>query len=236
MSGNDFTNYKRNTMDNRTIKVAIIGSNGKMGQLANSVVDHIPDCSITAQINRNDNLDAILKATMPDVAIELTSHESVFNNSRIIIANNVRPIIGSSGLKQSDIEILHSLCSKSSIGGIIAPNFSLGMALINKLSKDLKQYYDEFSIVEFHHAAKKDKPSGTARYTSELLGINEQNIASIRSNGFVAKQQLYVSAIGERIIIDHESFDRTSFSKGISLCINKVINLKSLIVGLENIL
>lgn len=223
-------------MSNNTIKVAIIGSNGKMGQLANLVIDKMPNCSIVARVSRQDDLDAVLKSQKPDIAIELTSHESVFNNTQTIIANKVHPIVGSSGLKQSDIEMLTLLCSKNKIGGIIAPNFSLGMALINKAAKDLKQYYDEFSIIEFHHAAKKDKPSGTARYTSQLLGLDEEKICSIRSNGFVAKQQLYISAPGERILIDHESFDRISYSSGIALCVNKAMHLNQLVMGLENIL
>jgi 4-hydroxy-tetrahydrodipicolinate reductase len=223
-------------MSEKTIKAAIIGSNGKMGQLANQVTQSMPNCSIVAQITRHDDLDAVLKLTKPDIAIELTSHESVFHNTQTIITNRVFPIIGSSGLKHEDIETLSLLCSDHKIGGIIAPNFSLGMALISKMAKELKQYYDEFSIIEFHHAAKKDKPSGTARYTSQLLGTNEQDICSVRSNGFVSKQQLYVSSPGERILIDHENFDRNSFAKGISLCINKVLSLDSLVVGLENIL
>src|SRR6185437_9426011 len=216
-------------MSERIIKVAIIGSNGKMGQLANIVVESMPNCSIVARINRHDDLDAVLKSTKPDIAIELTSHESVRANAHTIITNNVCPIIGSSGLKPADIEALSLLCTNNKMGGVIAPNFSVGMALISKMAKDLKQYYDEFSIVEFHHAAKKDKPSGTARYTSQLLGVDEKDICSIRSNGFVAKQQLYVSSPGERILIDHENFDRSSFSKGISLCVNKVLSLDNLV-------
>ncbi len=218
------------------VKIAVIGSNGKMGALANSVVESMENCALVAKINRNDNLDEVLKATRPDIAIELTSHESVLRNSHTIINNGIYPIIGSSGLKPLDIEELSSLCTRNNVGGIVAPNFSVGMALISKLSKDLKQYYNEFSIIEFHHAQKKDKPSGTARYTAEILGVKEEDICSIRSNGFVAKQQLYISSEGERILIDHESFDRTSFSKGISLCINKVMTLNNLILGLENIL
>ncbi len=218
------------------IKIAIIGCNGKMGQLANKVINSMTNCSIVAYIGKNDDLDTILKSTKPDIAIELTSYESVYANAETIINNKVSPIIGSSGLKSSDTQALSLLCNNNKIGGIIAPNFSLGMALISKFTKDLKKYYNDFSIIEFHHAAKKDKPSGTARHTSELLDVDEQNICSIRSNGFIAKQQLYVTAPGERILIDHESFDRDSYSKGISLCINKVMNLNNLVVGLENIL
>ena len=223
-------------MNEKVIKVAIIGSNGKMGQLANTVIESMPNCQIVARITRIDDLDAVLKTTRPDIAIELTSHEQVFSNTRTIIVNKVHPIVGSSGLKSSDIEALAVLCANNKISGIIAPNFSVGMALISKIAKDLKQHYDEFSIIEFHHAGKKDKPSGTARYTAGLLDMKEQDICSIRSNGFVAKQQLYISSQSERVLIDHESFDRSSFSKGISLCVNKVMSLDSLVTGLENIL
>jgi 4-hydroxy-tetrahydrodipicolinate reductase len=207
-----------------------------MGRLATSVIESMPDCQLVAKITKNDDLDTNLKTATPDIAIELTSYMSVFANAQTIIKNKVFPIIGSSGLKQEDIRSLAVLCADNKIGGIIAPNFSLGIALISKIAKDLKQYYDEFSIIEFHHAAKKDKPSGTARYTSEILDVNEEDICSIRSNGFVAKQQLYISSPGERILIDHENFDRNSFSKGISLCINKVLSLNNLVLGLENIL
>ncbi|MCE3268815.1 MAG: dihydrodipicolinate reductase [Burkholderiales bacterium] len=218
------------------IKIAVIGANGKMGKLATSIIESMPNCQLVAKITKNDDLDIVLKTTKPDIAIELTSYESVFANAQTIIKNKIFPIIGSSGLKQQDIKTLAVLCTDNKIGGIIAPNFSLGIALISKIAIDLKQYYDEFSIIEFHHAAKKDKPSGTARYTSEILNVNEEDICSIRSNGFVAKQQLYISSPGERILIDHENFDRNSFSKGISLCINKVLGLNNLVVGLENIL
>lgn len=223
-------------MCDKKIKVAIIGANGKMGQLANSVISSMPNFLVVALVNRQDNLDDVLKATGPDIAIELTAYDSVFANARTIIANGVYPVIGASGLKPAEVEILSALCIKNKIGGIIAPNFSVGMALISKFARELKQYYHEFSIIEFHHAQKKDKPSGTARYIAEILGTQEEDICSIRSDGFVAKQQIYVSAAGERILIEQESFDRTSFSQGIALCVNKVMDLDHLVVGLENIL
>lgn len=223
-------------MTQEKLKIAIIGANGKMGKLASTVIESMDNCIIVARVNRLDNLNEILKTTKPDIAIELTTHQSVLNNSRIIINNQVFPIIGASGLKQSDIQELAALCISNNVGGLVAPNFSLGMALICKFTKELRKYYDDFSIIEYHHAQKKDKPSGTARYTAELLGLAEEKVASIRSDGFVAKQQLYTFGAGERILIDHESFDRNSFAKGIVLGINKVMQLKHLVTGLENII
>lgn len=217
-------------------KIVVIGANGKMGKTAQEAIGLMPNFSIIEKVNRNDNLDEILKSVKPDIAIDLTTHESVSKNSWTIVKNGVRPIIGTSGLSKHEMDDLSAYCQEKMLGGIIAPNFSLAFAFINKISKEFAKYYDDISIVEFHHAQKKDKPSGTARYTANIVGINESNIASVRSNGFLAKQQLYINSESERILIDHESFNRSSFLKGIQMSIEKVLKLENLVVGLENIL
>ncbi len=218
------------------IQVALIGAHGKMGKIAEDALNLMNNFTIVALIKRGENLAEILSSTKPDIAIDLTSHESVSQNTWDIVKSGVRPIIGTSGLSQEETKKLITFCNEKKLGGIIAPNFSIAFAFINKMSKGLAQYYDDISIVEFHHAQKKDKPSGTARYTAEIVGIEESSIASVRSNSFLAKQQIYVSSESERIVIDHESFNRNSFLKGIQLCLKEVVKLDHLVVGLENIL
>lgn len=218
------------------IKIAIIGANGKMGSMAVEVVNNLPNCAIVAKVLRGEDLDSVLKKVCPDIAIDFTDNTSVLANSRIIIANNVRPLIGTSGLCASEIEELAKRCKDQSLGGVIIPNFSLGVALVNKFALEMNKYFTDFSIIEFHHAKKKDKPSGTARYIANMLDQNEDEIASIRSDGFLAKLQLYANNEYERITIDHESFDRKSFIKGIEISIAKILQLNELVVGLENLI
>lgn len=218
------------------IKVAIIGAGGKMGQIAEKALSMLSTHTVVAKVGREDNLELVLQKTAPDIAIELTSHVSVLANTQTIIKNNVHPVIGSSGLLAAQIEELKILCHKKALGGLIMPNFSLGMAFMNKVARELEPYFDDFSIIEFHHRQKKDKPSGTAGYTAGILSVPEVEIASIRSNGFLAKQQLYINSLDERIIIDHESFNRDSFIPGIQLSLKMVMDLRELVVGLENIL
>lgn len=218
------------------LKVAIIGAGGKMGLLAEEAVNLMDNATIVAKISRHDNLSEVLKSTKPDVAIELTNHLSVYDNACTILKNHVRPVIGSSGLSQLQIEEIQSYCHDAHQGGVFIPNFSIGVACTNKMVKELKQYFDDFAIVEFHHVQKTDKPSGTARYTANLIDLPEEQIASVRANGFLAKQQVYINSESERLIIDHESFSRKSFIKGIQISINKVMQLDSFIVGLEQIL
>lgn len=220
----------------RTMKrVAIIGANGKMGKIVQQSIEALNEYTIVAKVNRNDNLDEILKSTKPHIAIDVTSYESVAQNTWTIVKNGVHPIIGTSGLGQREINELYQFCKEKKLGAFIVPNFSLAFALINKISREFAQYYSDFSIVEFHHAQKKDKPSGTAKHTANIVGVNENEIVSVRSNGFLAKQQLYINSESERIVIDHESFSRNSFVKGIQLCIEKVLVSHGLVVGLENI-
>nr|MBI1231931.1 hypothetical protein [Cytophagales bacterium] len=219
-----------------TYKIVIIGASGRMGQTAEEALGASENFNIVGRVGRQDDLEEILKETKPDVAIELTDHTSVLSNSQTIIKHGVRPVIGASGLKQDDIEQLAKDCKVQDIGGAVIPNFSIASAIANSMVGRLSQYFDDISIVEFHHAAKKDKPSGTARYVAEISGIPEKEIASIRSDGYLAKQQVYISGVGERLVIDHESFNRDSFKKGILIVCEKVMEFDELKLGLESII
>lgn len=219
------------------IRVVVIGAKGKMGRIAVEAVEKMDGYQVVGKVHSGDDLDAMLKEVRPDIAIELSGSESVKKNSWTIVNNSVRPVIGSSGLKQKDVEELQVFCTTNSIGGIMAPNFSIGMALSKKMISELSPFFKDISIVEFHHAQKQDKPSGTARDMAEAINLDESLIASVRSNGFIAKQQVYLARSGERILIDHETFNRKdSFEEGIQLCCEKVMDLSQLVIGLEKII
>ncbi|MCB1784388.1 MAG: 4-hydroxy-tetrahydrodipicolinate reductase [Alphaproteobacteria bacterium] len=216
--------------------VVIIGAAGRMGRIADETLADMDGFEVVARVGRSDDLATVLEDTQPDIAVELTDHLSVLKNAKTLISHSVRPVIGASGLSASDIAHLQSLCKDKGIGGVIAPNFSLAMALTNQMVQKAAQYYSDVSIIEYHHAAKKDKPSGTARYTANSIGLDEEHIVSVRSDGFLAKQQVYFAGTGERLLIDHESFSRESFKKGIRISCEKAVMLDTLVLGLENII
>ena len=215
-------------------RVALIGSNGKMGKICLEEINNHKNLEIVAKINRDDDLDKVLSETNPDLAIEFTSSKSVYNNVKIILKHKIKTIVGTSGLLSNQIDEISNICKLDKIGTLIIPNFSLGMALITKISYDFSKYYKDTFIVEYHHTKKVDSISGTATHCSKIL--NTTNILSIRSDNFVAKHQINIAGDGERIILDHETFDRQSFKKGLGITLEKVFDLDHLIVGLENIL
>lgn len=207
------------------MKVAIIGAKGKMGAIATNVAIKL-GYSVVA-VERHHNLSEIIKNESPDFAIEF-SGERVKENCRTLLKRGVPTIIGSSGLSEADIEEFRQIC-EAKVGCIVAPNFSLGMMLCMRAVENMRPYFPHASIIEFHHSKKKDKPSGTAKFLAQRIGVEEKEIASVRSDAFMAKQQVYLGKEGERVVVDHESFSRDSFSGGIEIAYKKILAQKALV-------
>ena len=116
-------------------------------------------------------------------------------------------------------------------------------------------------IIELHHNQKADAPSGTAIKTAQMLGelgktynqaiVNETEhiagargseadegirIHSVRLPGLIAHQEVIFGASGQIYTLRHDTSDRTCYMPGVLLAIRKVIQLKSLVYGLEKIL
>jgi 4-hydroxy-tetrahydrodipicolinate reductase len=99
----------------------------------------------------------------------------------------------------------------------------------------------ECEIVELHHEAKLDAPSGTAKRTAELVsdagGRVHEPIHSIRLPGLVAHQEVVFGGEGQTLTIRHDSTDRRSFMPGVLLAVRRVADLPDrFTVGLEHLL
>jgi 4-hydroxy-tetrahydrodipicolinate reductase len=104
------------------------------------------------------------------------------------------------------------------------------------------QHMAKAEVIELHHDAKLDRPSGTAARTAELMraaapGLGEVPIHSVRLPGLVAHQEVILGDVGQTLTIRHDSIDRRSFMPGVLLAIRRVGELEhSPVVGLENLL
>lgn len=243
-----------------TLRVLVNGSHGKMGQLAVKTLTDHPDFSLVAAIGRNDDLAKEIKNSQAQIVIDLTNAEAVLKNIQIIIDAGVHPVIGTSGLVAAQVHELQERCAKLKLGGIIAPNFSLGAVLMMKHAQEIAQYFPDIEIIEMHHAGKLDSPSGTAVRTAEMLSAARKNtpaqltnaretiagsrgaryqdipIHAIRLPGFVAHQQVLFGGTGETLTIRHDTINRDCFMPGLILACKKVMELKELVYGLECIL
>ncbi|MBI5448054.1 MAG: 4-hydroxy-tetrahydrodipicolinate reductase [Gammaproteobacteria bacterium] len=238
------------------IRVLINGASGKMGQEAVKAVESEIDLVLVGALNRQHKLADEIKRSQAQVVLDLTSNEVVYKNAQTIIEHHVHPVIGTSGLLPEQIALLQQQCKQKKLGGIIAPNFSIGAVLMMSFVKQAAAFFDHAEIIELHHPQKKDAPSGTAMKTAELMNLKKPTLTdsvetlagargaehrhvrihSVRLPGLLAHQEVLLSGEHELLTIRHDSFSRASFMPGVILSIRKVMGLSELVYGLENIM
>lgn len=197
----------------------------------------------------------------PGVMVDFTHPKSVYDNVRSAIAYGIRPVIGTTGLSPEQIQELAEFAEKASTGCLVIPNFSIGMVLLQQAAVAASQYFDYVEIIELHHNQKADAPSGTAIQTAQLLAemgktfnppqveeteklpgargsLAEEGIRlhSIRLPGLIAHQEVIFGGPGQVYTLRHDTSDRACYMPGVLLAIRKVLQLQSLVYGLEKIL
>jgi 4-hydroxy-tetrahydrodipicolinate reductase len=197
----------------------------------------------------------------PAVMVDFTHPDSVYENIRKAIAYGISPVVGTTGLSPEQIQNLANFADKASTGCLLIPNFSIGMVLLQQAAINASQYFDHVEIIELHHNQKADAPSGTAIQTAQMLAemgktfnpaeVKEEEklagargslasegirIHSIRLPGLIAHQEVIFGAAGQIYTLRHDTSDRASYMPGVLLAIRKVLQLKSLVYGLEKIL
>ncbi len=221
-----------------SIKVLINGYPGKMGQAAVKAIQEAPDLDYVGGCDREHNLAQMIQDSGAEVVLDLSSAISVFENAQTIIEAGVHPVIGTSGLNTEQIKTLQQQCAEKKLGGIIAPNFSVGALLMMHFAEEAARYFQDVEIIELHHPQKKDAPSGTARQSAERIkaaGIpsREVPIHSVRLPGIVAEQSVIFGGPGETLTLRHSSIDRSCFMPGILLACRSVMKLNTLLYGLD---
>lgn len=242
-----------------TIRIIVNGANGRMGQETVKAIQQEKEFELVAQTSRNDNLSDVIKKTNPQIVIDFTNAAVAFENALTIINAGVHPVIGTSGLNAQQITGLQKISSDKKLGGIIAPNFSIGAILMMRFAREAAQYLPNVEIIELHHDGKLDSPSGTAMKTADMIAEVRQKksknknthetipgargashheipIHSVRLPGFIASQQVIFGNQGETLTISENTISREAYMPGVRLACKKVLQLDNLVYGLEHVL
>jgi 4-hydroxy-tetrahydrodipicolinate reductase len=133
-----------------------------------------------------------------DVAIDASAGAAVAGHLDWALARGVNLVIGATGWEIPDLGTRVG----SSIGVVLAPNFSLTVALLAKLARVIGRYaaldtrFDPY-IVEHHHARKADAPSGTAKMLASVVieACPRKETVAIPHQGAIRPTDLSVSSI-----------------------------------------
>ncbi len=168
-----------------------------------------------------------------DVLVDFTQPDTALDNARAALAAGVHVVIGTSGF---DLDGLRESAAASEAKAFFAPNFAIGAVLMMKFAAEASRVMERAEIVELHHPAKLDAPSGTAARTAEMME-GDVPIHSVRLPGIVADQEVILGDVAQTLTIRHATTDRSCFMPGVLLAIRRVTDLPDPVtIGLEHLL
>ncbi len=243
-----------------TIRVAVIGARGRMGQAVCAAVEAAPDLELGPQVDLGDDVAAVAGA---DVAVVFSVPDVAVEHVLTCVRHGVHAVVGTTGWTAQRLdEVRAALTRAPGVGVLVAPNFALGAVLLMRFAVLAAPHYESVEIVELHHPDKVDAPSGTARHTAELVAAARQEagcppvpdatttslegargadvdgvrVHSVRLRGLVAHEEVLLGGPGEQLTLRHDSFDRASFVPGVLLGVRRIAGRPGLTVGLEHLL
>ncbi|MGC9327399.1 MAG: 4-hydroxy-tetrahydrodipicolinate reductase, partial [Candidatus Hinthialibacter sp.] len=143
------------------IRVLVNGAKGKMGCEAVRAVGSADDMEVVAQTDLGDDLAEVIQSSQADVVVDLTAPSCAYANANIIVESGAGGVIGTTGFTPENIQDLTQKCEGRTPAVLIAPNFSIGAVLMMHCSQIIGRYMPDVEIIELHHPAKLDAPSGT---------------------------------------------------------------------------
>lgn len=206
------------------MRIALIG-NGKMSRAIAQLAaerGHLVTTVIEAEENRRGEALTAERLQGVDVVFEFTRPEVAALNLMQLAKLGQRVVTGTTGWLEHLPEV-RRLVMEHGAGLLHSPNFSPGVQLFLRAARDLagrfagRAGFDGF-VVETHHAAKRDAPSGTAAtLRAALSGADpgrEFPITSIRGGFGPGTHTVIYDAPFETIRLEHEARSRQVFAAG----------------------
>jgi 4-hydroxy-tetrahydrodipicolinate reductase len=230
------------------VPLLIYGATGRLGRAVRACLPEFPDVELRACVARSasDSVppgaeaseEAAERWLTPEALAAPSARESL-PEDLVVLDVSVVPgparlaeiltgwpralVAAATGLDAATEEKLEALASKAAV--LRAPNLSLGIAVAERFLRTLPLAAREAwtaDVVEHHHAAKRDAPSGTALALRRALGAagpaarpgGEVAIHSIRAGTVPGTHRIVFSGEGETLEIVHTVYDRGVFARG----------------------
>jgi 4-hydroxy-tetrahydrodipicolinate reductase len=264
------------------VRVGVLGATGRMGLATCKAVLDAPDLELVAAVARatgvgrplaelapgapegmlvTDRLGDLLEAGA-EVVVDFSRPAATAAAAGTLLADGVHLVSGTTGLPAELMDDLAALAGKADHGNALwAPNFALGAVLAMHFAAVAGRFYADAEVIELHHRAKADAPSGTALRTARAIAaardrggpapsavggesvagarggeVDGVRVHSVRLPGLVAHQEVIFGGQGEVLTLRHDSLDRSSFMPGVLLAVQAVATRPGLTVGLEPLL
>lgn len=203
------------------VRIALVGM-GKMGR-ALDVLASERGCEVVARLDVGEMERGLTAVDLngAQVAIEFTTPESALRNASAVLALGCPVVIGTTGWN-ANLPTLDAAVATHRCAALWSPNYSVGVQLFLQIAEDAARRLRDVQgfdahIVETHHTAKKDAPSGTGIAIGERVAAglgHEVAISSVRVGSVPGTHEIILDAPFEQIRLVHEARDRRVFADG----------------------
>jgi 4-hydroxy-tetrahydrodipicolinate reductase len=212
------------------IKLGIAGVCGKMGRRIFELACNDKNFEVTLALEKKGipqigrELGKIKISSSPDgiflidVFIDFTTPEGTQENLDYLARYKKAAVIGTTGLNDVQLKKVEEVSQIVPI--IFSPNMGIGVNVLFTMLPEIAQRLGpdySIEIVEAHHKAKKDAPSGTAKKFGQILADitkREIPIHAIRLGDIVGDHTIIFCGNSERIEIKHQAHSRDLFALG----------------------
>jgi 4-hydroxy-tetrahydrodipicolinate reductase len=191
-----------------------------------------------------------------EVAVDFTVAASAAANAGWCAGHGVHAVIGTTGFTPAQLAAIRDQFETGPANCVVAPNFAIGAVLMMRFAELAAPWFDSVEIVELHHDAKIDAPSGTALLTAQRIAAARKGPASggqavpargteaapgvqvhsVRLRGLVAHHEVLFGTAGQVLTLRHDSLERSSFMPGVLLAVKQVPARRGFTLGLDSLL
>ena len=161
-----------------TIRVGVIGAEGRMGQTVCAAISADKNLELVAAVDSAASGSTVECLTiakdlraLADAKVEVAVDFTVAAASRVnlpwLAMHNVHAVVGTTGFTDADFAEFKKMFTSSNC--IVAPNFAIGAVLMMRFAEIAAPFFDTAEIIEIHHDGKADSPSGTAISTAQRI-------------------------------------------------------------------
>jgi 4-hydroxy-tetrahydrodipicolinate reductase len=194
-----------------------------------------------------------------DVVVDFTVADAARVSLPWLAMHGVHAVVGTTGLSDGDLADLRSAFGSGPAHCLVAPNFAISAVLMARFAELAAPYFDTAEIIEYHHDAKIDAPSGTAIDTATRMaaargdrpwaddptehetfpgarggdGPSGIRLHAVRMRGMIAHQEVVLGTQGQSLTIRQDSYDRDSFMPGVVLACKRIADHPGVTVGLD---
>ncbi len=241
------------------MRLVVVGAAGRMGRMLVKTIHETPGATLCGAVEHAGSIalgqDAGLLAGIGETGVRIvddplpvfaqaegvldfTSPAATSGFAELAAQARIVHVVGTTGLDASDMGRLEAAARHAVV--IQSGNMSLGVnllaALTRKVARTLGEEFD-IEIVEMHHRAKVDAPSGTALLLGEAaasgrgISLAERSdrgrdgqtgarragdigFAALRGGTVVGEHSVVFAGPHERLVLTHLAEDRSLFSRG----------------------